>query len=949
MIGRVISHYRIVGNLGAGGMGVVYKAEDLRLKRLVALKFLPTRAERNSELVGRFKREAEAASALNHPNICTIHDIGEEDGEHFIVMEFMDGQTLKHVIQGRALPTEEVLDLGIQIADALEAAHAEGIIHRDIKPTNIFVTKRGRAKILDFGLAKLAPAPMVAEAAGVSATPTLSGQASLTTSGNTVGTFTYMSPEQVRGEDLDNRSDLFSFGLVLYEMATGQMAFPGATLGTILEAILNRAPAAPPSLNSKVPVQLETIINKAIEKDRKLRYQSAAEIRTELQRMKREMVSGLGYETPMASRGTGIAVGPPTERVRPGYWKWGGALVALALIAAGGVFVRQRFLVHAPRKQGPISVLITDFSNETSDPIFDGALEPTLGLALEGAPFLNLYGRGQALLVAPQVQPGAVALTDTVGRLVAIREGISVVVGGSIAKEGSLYRVSVKALDAMTGNAIISKSAKAEKKDILVQMDRLAADIRKSLGDTTPESTQLAAAETFTTGSLDAAHEYGLCQTAQFAGKWNDAIQECLKAAQSDPNLGRAYAILGVVYHNMGQPQQAEEYFQLAFSKIDHMSEREKYRTRGAYYLLIRDCDKAIEEESQLVRLFPADKTGVANLALAYFYRRDMPRALEEGRRAAEMNSGNAVQHANVGLYAMYASDFELAISTEGEVLKKYPLLDYAYIGTALSQLATGAPKAASDTYASLEKLGPSGSSVASAGLADIALYQGRSSDAVQILEKGIKEDTANKNPDGAASKFATLSETQFLMGNAKQALADAQNALALSKEMDVMFFTARSYIAAGQDQKALALAQQLDSRLQPDARAYGKLIKGELALKYQRAQDALNLFLESRKIADTWMSRFDAARAYVEARGFAQADSELEVCLRRRGEATALFLDESPTYHLFPPVYYYLGRAQEGLKSPAAAESYKSFLAFKASEDKDPLVEEARRRLAPK
>ncbi|PYT75707.1 MAG: hypothetical protein DMG40_27615, partial [Acidobacteria bacterium] len=488
-----------------------------------------------------------------------------------------------------------------------------------------------------------------------------------------------------------------------------------------------------------------------------------------------------------------------------------------------------------------------------------------------------------------------------------------------------------------------------EKKNILLQMGSLAADIRKSLGDTTPESAQLTAAETFTTGSLEAAHEYGVCQTAQLAGKWSDAIQHCLKAAQLDPELGRAYAILGAIYHNMGQLQESEKYFQLSLAKIDRMSEREKYRTRGAYYLMVRDSDKAIEEQTQLVKLYPADNAGIANLALAYFYRRDMQRALEEGRRAAEMNSGNAVQRANVGLFAMYASDFDAAISTEREVLKQYPSLHYAYIGTALSQLASGAPNAAAETYQSLEKLGSGGESVAASGLADVALYEGRTAEAVAILERGVKADSANKNADGGANKLATLSEARVTTGNLKQAVADAQNALALSKEMDVTFFAARTYIAAGQEPKALALAQELEGRLQPDARAYGKLIEGEAALKRQKTQDALNRFLDSRKIADTWMSRFDAARAYIEAGGFAQAYSELEACVKRRGEATALFLDESPTYHLFPPVYYYLGRAQEGLQSPAATESYKTFLSLRSAGPPDPLVADARHRLEQK
>jgi serine/threonine protein kinase/tetratricopeptide (TPR) repeat protein len=973
MVGEVLSHYRILEKLGGGGMGVVYKAEDISLGRFVALKVLSEQVAHDPQAFERFKREARATAALNHPNICTIHEIGEQAGKPFIVMELLEGKTLKEHIakpltpspspQGRgwpaepaegsrvaALPIDTLLDFAIQIADGLDAAHQKGITHRDIKPANVLVTTRGQAKILDFGLAKLAPTARVAEGIGASAMPTLSGEELLTTPGSMIGTVAYMSPEQVRGEDLDSRTDLFSFGLVLYEMATGQMAFLGRTPGVIMEAMLNRAPIPARSMNSQVPPQLEEIIDKAIDKDRKLRYQSAAEIRTDLQRLRRQIISGMGSASHVISapHATGTTAGPAAERVKPIYLKWVGALAVLALVATGSQLLRQRFAVRAPLKRGPISVLITDFTNNTSDPILDGTLEPMLGVALEEASFISLYNRGQAHKVVAQLKLGTSLLDDQLGRLVAIREGISVVVSGSVAREGSTYRVSVRALDAVTGKPIASNALKAaDKKDILLEIGPLAAGIRRALGDTTPESVQLTAAETFTTGSLQAAHEYGVCQTAHLAGRWNETIQHCLKAAQFDPDLGRAYAILGATYHNMGQLQQAEKYFQLALAKIDRMSEREKYRTRGAYYLMIRDSDKAIEEQTQLVKLFPADNAGIANLALAYFYRRDMQRALEEGRRAAEMNPGNAVQRANVGLYAMYAGDFDAAIRTEQELLEKYPTLDYAYIGSALPQLALGHPKEAADIYGRLEKLGPRGASSASAGLADIALYEGRAADAIQILEEGITDDTANKNADGTANKLATLAEARLLTDNPNGAGRDAQSALALSKQTDVIFWGARAFIGANQDQKALALARQLGSRLQPDPQAYGKLIEGEIALKHRRVRDALKLFLDSRKIADTWMARFDAARAYIDAGGYAEAHSELEACLKRRGEVTALFLDESPTYHLFPAVYYYLGRAQEGLKSSAAAESYETFLAIKKTAYKDPLVTDARRRAA--
>jgi len=397
---------------------------------------------------------------------------------------------------------------------------------------------------------------------------------------------------------------------------------------------------------------------------------------------------------------------------------------------------------------------------------------------------------------------------------------------------------------------------------------------------------------------------------------------------------------------NKKQPQEAKKYFELALSKIDRMRDREKFRTRGVYYASLGNTEKAIEELTQLVQQYPSDSAGMANLALSYFFRRDMKRALETGQRAVEISPKNVIQRNNVGLYAMYAGDFDAAIREQQTVLQMNPSFALAYVGTALPQLAQGQSAQAEQTYHRLEQLGPQEASQAAMGLADVALYEGRAVEAIQILDKGIAADLKNKNLDGAGTKYAALSPAHLLQGHTAKASIAADEAVASGPTNGTLFWAARLYLGANDENKALSLVRRLAAQLEPDPQAYAKLLEGEMALKHHKPQDALKLFQEARQTADTWLGRFDLGQAYLDAGAFAEADSEIEMCLKRRGEATALFLDEVPTYHLFPPLYYYLGRAQEGLKSPAAAESYRNFLAVKDKADHDPLVADARRRL---
>jgi serine/threonine protein kinase len=848
--GSRLGPYDIVSPLGAGGFGEVYKAWDTRLDRTVAIKILPST---DAELRARFEREAKAIASLQHPHICTLFDVGHQDGTDYLVMEYLEGETLAARIRRGPLKPDEALNLAIEIADALDKAHRAGIVHRDLKPANILLTDSG-AKLLDFGLAKLRPG-MPSGSGSVSAAATVSAPP-ISTQGTILGTLHYMAPEQLEGKEADLRSDIWAFGSVLYEMLTGARLFD-----------LPRGRQI-----SIRPRRASIVVRKCLEAAPHDRWSSMADIRAALQ---------------------------PRSPVKA-VLKWSAAaLVVLAVVGAIVAGSRSWFRTPAPVGQ-PRTLLVADFKNMTNEPLFDGVIDRAVAVGLETSSLINVYSRRDAMAIATQIGH-ATTLDETAARLVARREGVPMFVTGSIARGADGYDLSAALIDSVSGSAIALVTEKSVPKPrVLDVVARISERLRSAAGESVVAGAADLARETFTTSSLDAAKAYTIAQDLAAGGSDSEAIEHYQEAVRIDPEFGRAYAGWALSLDRIGRSKEAEELFQKAIALLARMNRRERLRTEGLYSSrVLRDYSRAHDIYRTLVTEYPADLTGHNNLAVTEFMLGRFPEAAEQSRRVVALAPNYVLARTNLALYAMYAGQFDKGVEDAQIALRLNNKAAKAYIPLAVAAAVTGQYDEADGWYLAMGRAGGQGVWLAELGLADLDVVRGRSGDAEQRLLRRIPEDQRAQNSVAVAQAYAMLAEIAAQGSRRAEVVRFVSEGRRASSDPQFTYRFANALLDVGRLEDAKRLLVDLTQVAEAKGGLYRKSLQSEITATETHATDNI---LQAANETGTWWAYYRAA-VVLSHRNAADRNAARQWCVDHRSQGVSAFLDDVPTLRYYSAV----------------------------------------------